>query len=117
MEIWANLKQKIHTLADSLNFYTKDSGFYPPWEFKEESPLRETYKECYLEYFGKEIKVSAIHAGLECAVFSSEMQNLDCISIGPNLFDVHTTYEKLSITSATQIYDLLLKVLEKCCNI
>ncbi len=111
------LKQKLHSLANNLGFDALDSGFYPPWEFKQDSLLREIYKQCYFEHFGKDIKVSAIHAGLECAVFSSQIQNLDCISVGPNLFDVHTTDEKLSISSATQIYLLLLKVLEKCCNI
>jgi dipeptidase D len=116
----SNKKSALNALADRLECFAKGvnavyetSGFYPPWEYNENSPLRELYKECYFNQNGKEIKVEAIHAGLECAVFSANMQGLDCISVGPNLFDVHTVNEKLSISSTINTFNLLLKVLEK----
>ena len=110
------LCEEIVAIGKKLDSETKTDGFYPPWEYNSDSPLRELYKKCYFEQNGKEIKVEAIHAGLECAVFSATMENLDCISVGPNLFDVHTVNEKLSISSTISTFNLLLKVLEKSGN-
>ena len=93
------------------------SGFYPPWEFNAVSPLRELYKKCYKELFNKEISVEAIHAGLECAVFSATIKGLDCISVGPNMMDVHTPNERLDIHSTVRTFKLLLKVLKESCNL
>ena len=106
-----DLSGQIVAIGKKLDAKTETEGFYPPWEFNPHSPLRELYKQCYLEQNGKEIKVEAIHAGLECAVFSATIKNLDCISIGPNLFDVHTVNERLSISSTVSTFNLLLKVL------
>ena len=106
------LTEQILAIGKKLNAKTETEGFYPPWEFNPNSPLRELYKKCYKEQNGKEIRVEAIHAGLECAVFSANMQGLDCISVGPNLFDVHTTNEKLSISSTAKTFNLLLNVLK-----
>lgn len=105
------LTEQILAIGKKLDAKTETEGFYPPWEFNPNSPLRELYKECYKEQNGKEISVEAIHAGLECAVFSANMPGLDCISVGPNLFDVHTVNEKLSISSTAKTFNLLLKVL------
>ena len=87
-------------------------GHYPPWEFKENSSLQRLYKELYREQFGSEVKVEAIHAGLECGVFSAGIEGLDCIAIGPQLYDVHTVHERLSISSTEQLYGLLVKLLK-----
>ncbi len=106
------LATDILAIGEKADFKGSVSGFYPPWEFKADSPLRELYKDCYKQLFNKEIKVEAIHAGLECAVFSSTIKELDCISVGPNLEDVHTPNEKLSISSSVRNFKLLLKVLK-----
>ncbi len=111
------LTEKLSRLSAIICATAEVSGFYPPWEFKSNSPLRELYKKCYKEQFQKEIKVKAIHAGLECAVFSSTIKGLDCISVGPNMYDVHTPNEKLSISSAISTFDLLLKVLTQSCKL
>ena len=107
------LESRLFSIAKTVNAKAETSGFYPPWEFKENSSLRELYKKCYKEQNGSEIKVEAIHAGLECAVFSSTIKDLDCISVGPNMFDVHTPKEKLSVSSAISTFNLLLKVLKE----
>ena len=112
-----NLTQQILKAGKNANANTSVVGFYPPWEYNAVSPLRELYKSCYKSLYGKEIKVEAIHAGLECAVFSSAVKNLDCISVGPIIFDVHTTNERLSISSTVDFFGLLLNVLKKCCEI
>jgi dipeptidase D len=88
-------------------------GKYLPWEYKENSVLRDTYKRIYKQEMGEEPKVEAIHAGLECGVFAAEIEDFDCISIGPFLYDVHTVNERLSISSTETVYKNLLKLLEE----
>lgn len=107
------LQEKLVTFFDSVNWETSTNGHYPPWEYKEDSQLREIYKEVYSDYFGKEPKVEAIHAGLECGVFADAIDGIDCISIGPALYDVHTVNEKLSTSSTENVFSVLLKILEK----
>lgn len=107
------LREKLVAFFDSVNWESSSNGHYPPWEYKEDSELREIYKAVYKDYFGKEPKIEAIHAGLECGVFADAIENIDCISIGPALYDVHTVNEKLSISSTENVFNLLLKILEK----
>ena len=107
------LQEKLVAFFDSVNWESATNGHYPPWEYKEDSQLREIYKEVYNDYFGKEPKVEAIHAGLECGVFADAIDGIDCISIGPALFDVHTVNEKLSISSTENVFNIILKILEK----
>ena len=111
------LTEKVLAKGEKARAENEVSGFYPPWEFKNDSPLRELYKECYKEMFNKDITVEAIHAGLECAVFSSTIKDLDCISVGPTMYDVHTPNESLSISSALKTFELLLKVLAQSCKL
>ena len=61
--------------------------------------------------YGKEAKVLVIHAGLECGILSSKLPGLDCVSLGPDNFDIHTTEEHLSIPSFVRVYEYLLRVL------
>ena len=89
-------------------------GAYPAWQPNPESEIVALMKDVYKELFGAESKVQVIHAGLECGVFASKIKDFDCISIGPNMFDVHTVKERLSITSTERTFKILLKVLENC---
>lgn len=107
------LTEQLISVGETANFTSDVSGFYPPWEYNSNSSLRKLYKDCYKNMFQKDIKVEAIHAGLECAVFSATIKNLDCISVGPNMYEVHTPNERLSISSAVSTFRLLLKVLGK----
>ena len=107
------LIEKLRAFFDFVNWENSTNGHYPPWEYKETSQLRELYKEVYTDYFGKEPKVEAIHAGLECGVFADAIDGIDCISIGPALYDVHTVNEKLSISSTENVFNILLKILQK----
>lgn len=109
----AALEQKMKTFYSLLDVTVSTSGHYPPWEFKKDSRLTEMYVETYRELVGNAPKVEAIHAGLECAVFSAAIEGVDCIAIGPNVFDAHTVKERLEISSAETVYDLLLRLLEK----
>lgn len=107
------LEEKLKSFAKMLEFEVKTYGHYPPWEFNENSSLQQLYKECFKGKFGYEPTVEAIHAGLECGTLSAKIKDLDAISIGPELSDVHTTKEKLKISSVKEMYELLTDLLEK----
>lgn len=66
----------------------------------------------YAEMYGTEPKVEAIHAGLECGLLGSKISDLDCVSMGPDMKDIHTTEETLSISSTKRVWEYLVKVLE-----
>lgn len=108
------LEERLLHFTESLGCKVKISGYYPPWEFCKESVLQRLYQKVYREMYGKAPIVTAIHAGLECAVFASKIRNLDCISIGPDMKDVHTVNERLSISSTEETYRLLLALLKEC---
>lgn len=108
------LKEKMFAFSKCINCTAESTGFYPPWEYKENSCLREKYTETFIEIYGVKPKIEAIHAGLECSVFSSKIEGLDCIAIGPNIYDVHTINERLSISSTQSTFKLLTKLLERC---
>ena len=87
-------------------------GDYPAWEFRPESRLRETMLRCYERQYGRPMAITAIHAGLECGVFCGKKPDIDCVSMGPDIFDIHTCDERLSLPSAERTYRLLCSVLE-----
>ena len=87
------LMAEMVSFAEKTNAESYVSGYYPPWEYRTDSPLRETYKAVYKRLYNKDAKCEAIHAGLECAVFASRIEDIDCIAIGPTLCDVHTVNE------------------------
>lgn len=106
------LLQRLRTLCDFYEGSYGQSGEYPAWEYKQESPLRDTMVRVYTEMFGKEPEVLAIHAGLECGLFSEKLPGLDCISIGPDMQDIHTSRERLDIASTERTWKFLLEVLK-----
>lgn len=109
-----------HYMSDQLNYMISFLGGefseyadYPGWEYKPVSLLREHYKRIYRESTGKDMRVEAIHAGLECGILSEKLPGVDAISIGPDMFDVHTIEERLSISSAIRVYQLLEKAVSE----
>ncbi len=110
------LEEQMRALYTFIPCQISVFGDYPSWDFNPNSDLQKLYKNCYSEVFRKELKVSAIHAGLECGVFDSAITGLDCISIGPDMFDVHTVNERLSISSTSKMFKVVLKLLEKSNN-
>lgn len=107
------LKEMLYTFTKCLDGEIETYGDYPPWEFKSNSALQSVYIDCFKEHYGNAPKVEAIHAGLECGVFSLKIDGLDCVAVGPTMCDVHTVNEKLSISSTENFFELLIKVLEK----
>ena len=92
---------------------TEVSGDYPGWSYNPHSVVKDTILRVYRELFGKEATVEAVHAGIECGLFADSIQDLDCVSIGPDMGDVHTPREHLSISSSARTYQLLCKVLQE----
>lgn len=86
---------------------------YPAWEFKKDSVLQKVMADVYFDMFGKKMTVTAIHAGLECGLFCGKIKGLDCVSFGPDIYDIHTPQERLSISSAQRTWEYILKILEK----
>lgn len=87
-------------------------GDYPAWEYKEESALRDVMVRTYRDMYGCEPQVMSIHAGLECGLLSEKLPGLDCVSMGPNMQDIHTSREKLNIASVERVWNYLLRVLQ-----
>ena len=85
---------------------------YPEWKFRKESHLRNTALKLYNDLFGKNMDVTVMHAGLECGVIAVNYPDLDIISIGPNIYDVHTPKEKMDINSVERTYLYILELLK-----
>ncbi len=103
--------QMLDMLADTFGFETQIAGRYPGWAFSEVSPIREAFCNSYKKLFNKDMKIEAIHAGLECGLFCDAMEGLDAIAVGPTLCDVHTPDEHLILDSFERFYILLTDVL------
>ena len=102
---------RIDALAQLLGGSLHVTGAYPAWEYRRESPLRDKLAAVYTQQTGKEPKIEAIHAGLECGLFAGQLPGLDCVSFGPDLVDIHTTREKMSISSVQRTWQFLLGAL------
>lgn len=107
------LENELTEIANSQNAEIEISGHYPPWEYKPNSDLQNIYIECFKEHYGVTPKVEAIHAGLECGIFDAGIKDLTAIAVGPQMYDVHTVKERLSISSTKKFTHLLVSVLGK----
>ncbi len=108
-------RELLDRLKELAVFYEggySEVGDYPAWEYKKDSRLREVMVKTYSEMFGKAPEVVAIHAGLECGLLSEKLPGLDCVSIGPDMQDIHTSREKLNIASTRRTWEYLLAVLK-----
>ncbi len=107
------IAQQVKSIANEQCITVSFTDRYSAWEFKQNSFLRDKMCQIYEKMFGKELKVNVIHAGLECGILSDKMPGLDCVSIGPDIHDIHTYREKLDLASAERTYNFILKVLEE----
>lgn len=111
------LVQKVCAVLKKAGVTWELTGDYPAWEYKKESPLREKMEAVYQDLYHKHPKIVSIHAGLECGIIAQKLPGLDCVSCGPDMLDIHTTREKLSISSTKRVWDFLLEVLRKRKNV
>lgn len=107
------LKDRLACLLAQLGGGVSFSGEYPGWSYRPDSPLRELMTEVYREQYGREPKVEAIHAGLECGLLAGKLPGLDCVSIGPDLLEIHTPREKMSISSVQRVWMFVREILKR----
>lgn len=105
--------KKIEVLGQLCGAKVVGVNDYPGWQFNPDSELLSIFKEAWQEKFGVEPQVVAIHAGLECGLFAQKIPGLDLISLGPDMHDVHTPDERLSISSTIRVWEYLKLVLQK----
>ena len=107
------LIRKLTLLTECIDDICLVEGHYPAWEFMRESPLREKMECVYEKMYGKKAIIQTIHAGLECGIIADKLPGLDCISFGPDIQYIHTTREKLSISSTKRVWEYLIALLKE----
>lgn len=108
-EVVSRMKCLIETLGGTVTC----KGDYPAWEYRKDSPLRELMVAIYEEQTGKKPVIQALHAGLECGLFAGKLEDLDCISFGPDILDIHTPAERMSISSVKRTWEYILEILKR----
>lgn len=109
----AMLHDRLCCLTEQLGGTVDIKGDYPAWEYRRNSALRERMTEIFREQYGREPKVEAIHAGVECGLLCGKLPGLDCVSIGPDLTEIHTPRERMSISSVQRVWAFVLEVLRR----
>jgi dipeptidase D len=110
----AAMVRKIAAIAALAGGRTQTCNDTPGWRYRPDSPLRDTISRTYQTLTGKAPAVEVVHAGLECGYWCAGVPEMDCVSLGPDMAQVHTPAEHLSISSAARVYQLLRGVLEEC---
>ena len=107
------LLHKLTALMGVLGGTMDVQGPYPAWEYRQDSPLRELMVQVFEEQYGRKPVVQTLHAGVECGLFSGKLPGLDCVSFGPDMQDIHTTGERLSVDSVERTWKYLLEILKR----
>ncbi len=105
---------KLNALCAKYGCTCSVSGIYPPWQLKKDTYLQKAYARCHDGKTDGPAVFRAIHAGLECGIFDSAIDCLDCISVGPNMYSIHSASERLSISSTKRVYEIVTEVLKNC---
>jgi dipeptidase D len=103
----------IEQIAKLLNIEIDASSFYPGWEYAKESKIRKICLDTYKDIYNKNGTVEVIHAGLECGFLIEKIPGLDAISLGPDMYDIHTPDEHLSISSSKRTFEFLCEILKR----
>lgn len=104
---------KITSLTELLSGYVTLTGDYPAWEYRQDSPLRDLMKDIFTEQSGREPVIQALHAGVECGLFAGKIPDLDCVSFGPDMKDIHTTNESMDVESVKRTWEYTLEILKR----
>lgn len=123
VSIRSSISSEKEALSEKIKYLTQTIGGeyiiesdYPAWEYNERSKLRDVVIDAYMELFDERPKIKSIHAGLECGIVFDKIKGIDIVSIGPDIEDIHTPKEKLSISSTERTWRLLLRIMEKCAD-
>ncbi len=112
--VMSNLENMTNTVAAAFLLAGAKVGVgdkYPAWKMRADSKLTDLTVKSYEKLFGKKPQVKGIHAGLECGLFSEKYPELDMVSFGPTLRNVHTPEEALLIPTVQMVWDHLLEIL------
>lgn len=107
------LVNRLRCLTEQLGGALEVRSDYPAWEYRPESRLREVMVRVFTEQYGHPPRIEAIHAGVECGLLAGKLPGLDCVSLGPDIKDIHTPRERLYIASVQRTWQLLLEVLRR----
>ncbi len=124
-ELYTNIRSlaasEKESISDKVQYLTETIGGefsietdYPAWEYKRDSDLRELAFDIYQQTFGRNPRLTGFHAGLECGIFYDAIPSMDIISFGPDISDIHTCKEKMSILSANRVFEYLCNILHNC---
>lgn len=111
-----NLAESLKAQADKYGFEYERTGDYPAWERVPESALSDVIRKTYNEVTGKDIGITVIHAGLECGLLADKLPGLDAVSIGPDIYDIHTPAERMSVSSMQRMYEVIRRVISGGCE-
>ena len=109
----AELCRRMIQIAEEAGAKAVVRNAYPGWAYRKDSPLREQMVRIYERMYGKKPILEAIHAGLECGILAGKIPGLDCVSVGPDLQNVHTAEESMDIESVGRVWNYLLEVLKQ----
>ena len=119
----SSVKSALDEIVDVLRIQAERCGAefkkaseYPAWEYSPDSPVRDAAVNVYKKLNNKEPLITAIHAGLECGLLKKTLPNVDAVSFGPNLYDVHTPNEHMDIASVERVWKFLLAYLAELKN-
>jgi len=107
------IADKVRTIMEAGGADVHYESRYPSWAPDPDSNILKLFKDVYKREEGKDAEVKAIHAGLECGVIGDKLENMEMISFGPDMEDVHTPDERLKISSVTAVWEFLLKILKE----
>ena len=107
------LVERLTCMTEALGGTVEVFGDYSGWEYRPDSPLRELLVEVFTQQYGHAPRIEAIHAGVECGIFSGKLPGLDCVSMGPDLTEIHTCREKLYISSVQRLWTMVLETLKR----
>ena len=107
------LVERLTCMTEALGGTVEVFGDYSGWEYRPDSPLRELLVEVFTQQYGHAPRIEAIHAGVECGIFSGKLPGLDCVSMGPDLTEIQTCREKLYISSVQRLWTMVLETLKR----
>lgn len=105
-------ERELNALGATLGCTVRHHSRYPGWSYAPTSPLREAYLQAYLAVTGEAGTVEVIHAGLECGIIFSQIPDMDIISVGPTMYDIHSPAERLDLSSVETFWKTLVRTVE-----
>lgn len=107
------LQDRLCCLMEALGGSIEVFGTYPAWEYRVDSPLRKRMTRVFQAQYGYAPEMEAVHGGVECGILCGKLPGLDCVSIGPDLKEIHTPRESMSVASVQRVWRFILEVLKE----